>query len=85
MPASSVQYALKSFRISSNEYKDEIRSYNQAIKGKTFTVGSEEYEAMKAWEARIIAAEHEIDALEAELGHYYYLPSSEVSNYNIYW
>ncbi len=75
----------ESYRTMLEKYKDEIRLYNQAIKGKTFTVGSEEYEAMKAWEARIIAAEHEIDALEAELGHYYYLPSSEVSNYNIYW
>jgi recombinational DNA repair ATPase RecF len=67
------------------DYNDEVLRYNNAIKGKTFIVGSEEYTAMKTWEAEIIAMGQTIVLLEKELGDYYYLPSGIVSNYTIYW
>ncbi len=67
------------------EYNDEVLRYNNAIKGKTFIIGSEEYEQMKAWEAELIKMEQTLSDMESELGDYYYLPSSIVSEYAIYW
>ncbi|MDD4924040.1 MAG: hypothetical protein PHF74_04310 [Dehalococcoidales bacterium] len=75
----------ENYRTLLSEYNDEVRRYNNALKGKTFIIGSEEYENMKAWEAEIIAMGQMIDDLEKELGDYYYLPSGVVSDYTIYW
>jgi hypothetical protein len=67
------------------EYNEEVRLYNDALKGKTFIIGSEEYEYMKAWEAELIVMEQTLADMESELGDYYYLPSSIVSSYTVYW
>jgi hypothetical protein len=67
------------------EYNDEVLRYNNAIKGKTFIIGSAEYEQIKAWEDELIQMEQTLDDMESELGDYYYLPSSVVSDYAIYW
>jgi hypothetical protein len=91
--AESLEYAFlvsyidrwETYKTLVEEYADEIRLYNETIKGKTFIVGSEEYETMKAWEARLIAKDKALDEFEKELGNYYYLPSGIVSSYNIYW
>jgi hypothetical protein len=67
------------------EYNEEVLLYNDAVKGKTFIIGSEEYEYMKTWEAELIEMEQTLADLESELGDYYYLPSSIVSYYTVYW
>ena len=67
------------------QYNSEVLLYNDAIKGKTFIIGSEEYKQIKAWEAELIQMEQTLSDMETELGDYYYLPSSVVSNYTIYW
>ncbi len=75
----------ENYKILLAEYNDEVQRYNNAVKGKTFIIGSEEYAAMKAWEAELIRMQHTLDDMEKRLGDYYYLPSSVVSNYTIYW
>ncbi len=67
------------------EYNDEVQLYNEAVKGKTFIIGTEEYEYMKAWQAELIEIEQTLTDMENELGDYYYLPSGIVSDYTIYW
>jgi hypothetical protein len=67
------------------QYNNEVLLYNNAIKGKTFIIGSEECEQIKAWEAELIQMEQTLSDMENELGEYYYLPSSVVSDYAIYW
>ena len=67
------------------EYYAEMELYEQAIDGKIFIIGTEEYEYIKTWEAELIAMEQTITDMENELGDYYYLPLGIVSNYTIYW
>jgi hypothetical protein len=67
------------------EYNHEVKRYNEAVQGKTFTTGSEEYQQMKAWQTEIREMEQTLSGMEEELGDYYYLPSGIVSTYSIYW
>jgi len=75
----------ESYRTLLADYNYEVERYNDAVEGKTFIIGSKEYKYMKAWEAQIIEMSRTLDDLEEELGDYYYLPSSIVSDYTIYW
>jgi hypothetical protein len=75
----------ESYKTMLAEYNREVKRYNEAVEGKTFVTGSEEWEQMKAWQAEIREMEQTLSAMEDELGDYYYLPSGIVSNYSIYW
>lgn len=75
----------ESYRTLLADYNDEVVQYNDAVEGKTFIVGSEEYEYMKAWQAELIQVEQMLNEMERQLGDYYYLPSGIVSDYTIYW
>ena len=75
----------ESYRTLLADYNDEVKRYNNAADGKTFIIGSEEYEYMKAWQAELIQMKQARDEMERQLGDYYYLPSGIVSDYTIYW
>ncbi|NLL90565.1 MAG: hypothetical protein GX226_05645 [Dehalococcoidales bacterium] len=67
------------------EYNHQVKQYNEAVEGKTFITGTEEYQQMKAWQTELKEMEKTLSEMEDELGDYYYLPSGIVSSYSIYW
>lgn len=66
-------------------YNQDVSSYNQAIAGKKYTIGSPAYKQMQAWKSRLDAQRQVIDDFTKELGDTFPKPMGIVSNIFIRW
>lgn len=66
-------------------YNAEVSRFNQEIAGRTYIIGSPEWEKMKEWEASLKAQEEELNKLGEGLSNYWLKPLGIVKDIKIHW